>query len=477
MMSYPDWVLKHKTKGTEIRKIGQRYYLYKITSRWSKEKKRPVKVTIGFLGTITQTGLVKPRAIRLAESLEHITIKEYGAFQLVWQQNQDILDTLKELFPTWWKELWSMAYLRLMYQTPLKHIDLYYQTSFISETLPQVRFSDRSITACLRDIGQQRGKIVTFLQRFVKGSSFVLIDATHVISLSSGMQENRLGYNNKHQYDPQVNLLFIYDTDRKLPVYYRLVSGNIREIKALKMTLLESGLNNAIVVTDKGFYSQENVEAMENEELRYIIPMKRNSSLIDYTATLTSGKEGFDGYFQYEERLIWYKKTNDIWLYLDEELKLSEQKDYLHRVQNNRQCYTLETFHTKQHRFGTIALLSNLKDTDAPDASRVFNYFKSRSAIETMFDAFKNILSADRTYMQGDIEMETWMFIHHLALVFYYRLYQRLMDKDLLKKYSPKDLLLYFSQIKKIKIQDQWKVAEMPQKIQTLIKKYDIPIP
>lgn len=477
MVSYPDWVLKHKTKGTEIRKIGQRYYLYKITSRWNKEKKRPVKVTLGFLGTITQTGLVKPRTIRLAESLEHITIKEYGAFQLVWHQNQDILDTLKELFPTWWKELWSMAYLRLMYQTPLKHLGLYYQTSFISETLPQVRFSDKSITACLRDTGQQRGKIVTFLQRFVKGSSFVLIDATHVISLSSGMQENRLGYNNKHQYDPQVNLLFIYETDRKLPVYYRLVSGNIREIKALKMTLLESGLNNAIVVTDKGFYSQENVEAMENEELKYIIPMKRNSSLIDYTATLTSGKEGFDGYFQYEERLIWYKKTNNMWLYLDEELKLSEQKDYLHRVQNNRQCYTLETFHTKQHRFGTIALLSNLKDTDAPDASKVFNYFKSRSAIETMFDAFKNILSADRTYMQGDIEMETWMFIHHLALVFYYRLYQRLMDKDLLKKYSPKDLLLYFSQIKKIKIQDQWKVAEIPQKIQTLIKKYDIPIP
>ena len=45
------------------------------------------------------------------------------------------------------------------------------------------------------------------------------------------------------------------------------------------------------------------------------------------------------------------------------------------------------------------------------------------------------------------------------------------------KKYSPKDLLLYFSQVKKIKIQDQWKVAEVPQKVEALIKKYDIPIP
>ena len=475
MLSYPDWVLKHKTKGTEIRKIGQGYYLYKITSRWSKEKKRPVKVTTGFLGTITETGLVKSRAIRLAESIEHITIKEYGAFQLVWQQNRDILEALKELFPTRFKELWIMAYLRLMYQTPLKHLDLYYQTSFVSEVLPQVRFNDKGITACLRDIGQERGKIVTFLQRFVKGTSFVLIDATHVISLSS----NHLGYNNKHQYSPQVNLLFIYEAEQKLPVYYRLVAGNIREIKALKMTLLESGLKDAIVVTDKGFYSQENVKAMGSEDLRYIIPMKRNSRLIDYTPTLTAGKANFDGYFSFEERVIWYKKTdhgNDtaMWLYLDEELKLAEQKDYLQRVQNNRQGYSLEVFHTKQHRFGTIALLSSLKDTHA---SILFNYFKSRSAIETMFDTFKNILSADRTYMQGDIEMETWMFIHHLALIFYYRLYQRLIDKDLLKKYSPKDLLLYFSQVKKIKVQDQWKVAEIPQKVGALIKKYDIPIP
>jgi len=479
MASYPDWVLKHKTKGTEIRKIGQGYYLYKITSRWDKEKKRPVKVTLGFLGTITETGLVKSRAIRLAESMEHITIKEYGAFFVVWQQNQDIVEALKELFPTWWKELWSMAYLRLMYQTPLKHLDLYYQTSFVSETLPQVRFSDKSITACLRAIGQERGKIVNFLKRFVKGSSFVLVDATHVISLSSGMQENRLGYNNKHQYDPQVNLLFIYEVKQKLPVYYRLVAGNIREIKALKMTLLESGLNKAIVVTDKGFYSKENVEAMGNEGLSYIIPMKRNSCLIDYTPTTTAGKSGFDGYFSFQERVIWYKKTDNrsdiaMWLYLDEELKLAEQKDYLQRVQNSRQGYSLETFHAKQHKFGTIALLSSLKDTDA---CILFNYFKSRIAIETMFDTFKNILSADRTYMQGDTEMETWMFIHHLALVFYYRLYQRLMDKDLLKRYSPKDLLLYFSQVKKIKIQDQWRVAEIPKKVEALIKKYDMPIP
>jgi len=37
-MTYPDWVLKQKGKGTEIRKIGNNFYLYKVTSIWDKEK-------------------------------------------------------------------------------------------------------------------------------------------------------------------------------------------------------------------------------------------------------------------------------------------------------------------------------------------------------------------------------------------------------------------------------------------------------
>ena len=42
-MPYPNWVLKHKRKGTEIRKIGNNFYLYKVTSVWDKERKRARK--------------------------------------------------------------------------------------------------------------------------------------------------------------------------------------------------------------------------------------------------------------------------------------------------------------------------------------------------------------------------------------------------------------------------------------------------
>lgn len=53
-MKHPDWVSKFKTKNTELRLIRGRYYLYTITSKWDPVKKRPQKITLGSVGTITE---------------------------------------------------------------------------------------------------------------------------------------------------------------------------------------------------------------------------------------------------------------------------------------------------------------------------------------------------------------------------------------------------------------------------------------
>lgn len=53
-MPHPEWVLKHKIPGTEIRCIKGRYYLYGYTTVWSKEKKRAQKKTTKQIGVITQ---------------------------------------------------------------------------------------------------------------------------------------------------------------------------------------------------------------------------------------------------------------------------------------------------------------------------------------------------------------------------------------------------------------------------------------
>lgn len=63
-MAHPEWALKHKVKNTELRKFGEKYYLYSITSKWDPEKKRTKKVTLKLLGNITEADGFIPTGMR-----------------------------------------------------------------------------------------------------------------------------------------------------------------------------------------------------------------------------------------------------------------------------------------------------------------------------------------------------------------------------------------------------------------------------
>lgn len=96
--------------------------------------------------------------------------------------------------------------------------------------------------------------------------------------------------------------------------------------------------------------------------------------------------------------------------------------------------------------------------------------------VEIAFDAFKNTLAADRSYMQNDQALEGWMFINYIALLAYWRILKLLVQKELLSKFSIKNLLIHFSYIKKIRINGQWYLAEVTDKTKKLFIKlgYDI---
>ena len=49
MATHPQWALAHKKTGTELRLLNGKYYLYEVTNKWNKEKKRSQKITGTFL--------------------------------------------------------------------------------------------------------------------------------------------------------------------------------------------------------------------------------------------------------------------------------------------------------------------------------------------------------------------------------------------------------------------------------------------
>jgi len=54
-------------------------------------------------------------------------------------------------------------------------------------------------------------------------------------------------------YDDMINLMSIFSVKQQMPVYYRLLPGNIKDVSAFKICLQESGVKDATVIIDKGF--------------------------------------------------------------------------------------------------------------------------------------------------------------------------------------------------------------------------------
>ena len=382
---------------------------------------------------------------------------------------------LQRVFGDDWVNILAIAYCRFVYRCPLKNIPFRLASSYLPQLLELEHFHEKQASGILNRIGGQPDKMLQYMKSFIGAGDHILIDATNVLSYSQQIPLAKKGYSNPLTFDTEFNLMYIYSADSRMPVYYRLLPGNIREVKAFKNSLLEAGLQKAIVIADKGFYSEANVTLLIEGKLNFILPLRRDNALIDYAEIKTNAFKKAANFFVHEKRPVWYKKQkleNGLWLYLflDEPLRVKEENDYLLRISTHPENHSIENYHIKKDRFGTIALLSNL-DTTEQDA---YQTYKIRMAIEVMFDGMKNILEADHTYMQNEQTLQGWMFINHITLQWYQHLYLELKTKNLLKKISVNDYIQLLTDVKKVWIDGKWYLNEFTNETKKLIDKLKI---
>jgi len=474
-LSYPDWVLNHRSPGTNISFIRGKYYLYSVSSVWDKEKRRAKKITGQYLGRITEEGLIPP-ARRLSKPLTSITVKEYGSSAFFKAVSGDVLENLRKVFPSQAEQLYAMAVLRAIHHCPFKRMELFYEQSYMSEDFGNMNLSGSALTAFLRKIGANREKISRFLSYFIEGNRHLIFDATNIISKSEKMEINRIGYKRQTGFNPQVNLLYAFALENRMPVYYRILPGNIKDVTALKLTMEESQLRDVIIVADKGFSSNANFDMLDDAGLNYIVPLKRNSTLFDKSVISSGDKSKYDGYFMWQRRPIWYYQRNtdgkSIITYVDEMLKASEESDYLNRIEKKLEGYSKEGFLDRQYDFGTIIIKTNLSKT----AEEIHGLYKERGEIEQSFDFLKNLMEQDKSYMQNPQSFEAWTFINHLALLLNYKIYNLLRVKKKLKKYSVLDLISHLRYIFKTKVNGNWITTEISKKTIDLLDELDVHI-
>lgn len=483
----PDWVLKYKQPGTQIVMIRDNYYLYKIRSKWDPEKKRAQKITERYIGKITKEGIIPPKHIRVRETYKHVSVKEYGASSFIFSISQDIIEKLKEVFPYDWKELFCLALFRLIERSPLKRTGFYYANSHISERIKNVRTSGKFLGRFLREIGMQRELMKDFMRSFILDTEYGIIDLTNVFSYSKGMINAMLGHNTENLWIPQINLILIYSLDRLQPVYFRQVPGSIRDVSSVIKTVNEIQAEKLVLIGDKGLHSDENVRKLREYEIDYVFALRRNSEYIDYTPIIDN-KRKFDGNLVFQRRNVWFytRKLKDerIITYLDPSLKAKEENDLALRIKSIEEKDSLderdrkqllkyrERLYTTFYRNGTLSVRTNMHGSP----EEIYHIMKSRVDVEQVFDVFKNILNADKSYMHDDKQIEGWFFVNFISMQMYYKIYAILLSKGLLNNYSPLDVITYLKSVYILKTKDGWQISEIPKKSRSLIERLEIPI-
>lgn len=489
---HPEWAVKYRTPGTELKKISDKYYLYNVTSVYDKKTKKSKKVSLGIIGRITEEkGLIPSDKQKLREKSK-LAINQKESFALEYGfskwlvdtlEASGILDDLKLHFPKLWQFIVLMIYSRIAHKSPLKNIPFHQQHSSISDLIDwEENMTDQKVSDLLYSLGSKAKSIHNLMQPKSAEKRTVLIDATDIALNSKGISLSQKGYNSDMNYNPQFVLLYLYDAITSKPIYYRLLPGNIREVSAMKNIISLCGLRNCIYIGDKGFYSETNISSLELKNMEYVIPLKRDNKLIDYSQLKELELSG--NYFEYDNRFIFHTESTQIEkrtieLFYDSRLKELEKTDYLKRIRTVPEKYSKEKFNTKLESMGTLALIHN---TDK-SAQEIYTEYKSRGEIEQFFDHLKNTLDASTSHMQREESLNGWMFINHLSMLIVYELFELLKNTPLNKKhmlnhkYSIQDVIMHLQSLQKINYAKNKSIITEPNKLtKTLLSKLKISI-
>lgn len=465
-MPLPDWVLKFKGKGIAIEERDGRFYASRIHSVYDPEKKRARKVTDEYLGTVTPDGIIPPKHKRPHELS---SILETGNILYLERFTSTILEPLKDLWPESWQSILAASVLKLSYRAPLKRLSALYETSYACRLWPEAHLSKNSVTVLLRALGREWGSQRTFFETISKATSNMAIDLTQIYSDSENISWLEKGYNSDGSNHEQLQLLMIWGVDTHLPGFLKLLPGTASSARNLMNAIVESHLKNVIILADKGFFSAANVQALEEYGTHYALALKRDVDILEFPPVSSYKK-----YFVYNKSIQWWREYEKdgrrLVQYLDKEIAAREEASFLRDVEEKRA--KKEDYQQKKRTFGTLTIVT---DTGL-SPKELYELYKQRKEIEDAFDALKNTLEADKSWMQSRESLQGYYFILFIALHLYSQALLHLHTKKLLDRYSVHDVLWWLTKAYVTVIDGKEVVGEVLKSTRDLVADLEIPI-
>lgn len=443
---------KKRKLPLEVKKLNGNYYLYRSTTRWDKTEKKVKKVT-QYLGRITPKGIIERNT--LAPRRE---IYEYGNSQLLLQMAHDIKAPLARAFPQRWKELLSCAIVKTIHPLPLRLIKSSYEKLAMSKEI-DAALSPNILSDTLHEIGRNYSAQKQFFDALMRNSRMLAFDLSSIFSYSENLHFAERGHNADHLFLNQVNFMMFFSIDKQLPVLLRPLHGSIRDIKALKNALEDVNVKKTTLVMDRGFASYNLPSLLSKNNFSFILPLRRNFLSIHYDTPMSRS-------FTYRKRGIkwtkWRDGKNFMYLFEDVKLRAEEETTFISLMEEKKK--TKKIYDDVSEQFGKIAILSDL---DVP-GKEVYGMYKSREDIESGFDALKNDLENDKTYLRDDDAVRGYFFVSFISLYLHYKILNLLKKNELNDKISVNEALMELSKIYSIHTGSRKMFGAIPAKAEKL---------
>ena len=508
MSTKPIWIERfNRPAGTEIKHIGNGWYLYERLSVYDREKKRKRKKSGRCLGAITENGLTPSKRTSPLNGMDEGEIEnlEYGATAFLLKLTASMRKRLAELFPECWREIFAMALLKCKEQSHFRRMEFHYSTSYLAQTFPGLSLSAGRITTLLRHIGTNREAIRAYMKEDLPDSGLVMFDGHRLISGSGTLEYARVGYDSRCRFLPQVNLLYMFSVlgTRKLPVFYKQYSGDVPDVSVFSDIVADAGLRrrDVTVIADKGFESELNEAMLDDASLNYVLAVRRGCAAIP---EIPSSPDKYGKAFKFRRRAIYCNEypveNGTLFLYYDMALANDEAVDFITRKEkaNNTVIKMREAEDRRRKRNkgrlsqeeyerlvpvdvamslqahgdnGTFVLKTNRKDLNCAQA---YCLYKTRQDIEQSFKCYDNTLDATASYMRDQYSFEAWLFINHLALQMLYAVIGAVAENGLTDKYSFEDIMAFLKHIRANRINGEWRLTKFTRHTSKLCKELGI---
>lgn len=176
--SYPEWVLKYKEKGTELRFINGKYYLYKVHCERVNGKNK--KITDKYLGRITEDGLVPPK-----EKFSSIFSFEYGFSFFMYKYTYNILEGLYTTDKRVAEKIFIISLFETIYNIPFN--EYLFISSYLSILFNKIDFNKKITNNMKFNINRSKKMIDDYIKKNFTDETFNelknILSTLHIIKI------------------------------------------------------------------------------------------------------------------------------------------------------------------------------------------------------------------------------------------------------------------------------------------------------